>query len=405
MSPFIIGILVFFLLALGMGALIFYAVRSQGRREFKISRRAFAYSLLIPVMLGVVFLGFFAFYEWHETPEFCGELCHSMGPKYDGYIEPENNKMMITHKDEGVPCTGCHVGPGWTGQVEALMAVPWEFISEAFNLYDIDDLGGAMHEEQCWKCHDGSHAIEPGVVYDVLGNPVDPHTGEETCFNCHPAHSAGFGVSLETCELCHGHALDDWDTSMEKHGDTTGGDCLGCHDRAHPEDARVPWEEVEGGVDMEFCNDCHSAEYDVWLASATEDSHELYGECVECHLEHTSSHAFHYVNGKYDDCISCHPSYNDTGGIHDRTGVTYTGFENVGSDLCELCHPDEIEDLDKSKAHRGLDCVYCHGDHLVNLRVTFDECWICHDEESQPDHTPHNEELTGCSCHGSGWYH
>ena len=65
MSPFIIGILVFFLLCLGMGALIFYAVRSQGRREFKISRRAFVYSMLIPVMLGVVFLGFFAFYEWH----------------------------------------------------------------------------------------------------------------------------------------------------------------------------------------------------------------------------------------------------------------------------------------------------------------------------------------------------
>ncbi len=120
MSPFIIGILVFFLLCLGMGALIFYVVRSQGRREFKISRRAFAYSLFIPVMLSVVFLGFFAFYEYHETPEFCGELCHSMGEKYEGYIEPENNKMMITHKDEHVPCTGCHVGPGWTGQLEAL---------------------------------------------------------------------------------------------------------------------------------------------------------------------------------------------------------------------------------------------------------------------------------------------
>jgi hypothetical protein len=405
MSPFILGILVFFLLALGMGALIFYVVRSQGRREFKISRRAFAYSLLIPVMLSVAFLGFFAFYEWHETAGFCGELCHSMGEKYEGYVEPENNKMMITHKEEGVPCTGCHVGPGWIGQVEALTAVPHEFISEAFNLYEMDDLGGIMHEEQCWKCHDGSHALEPGVVYDVLGDPIDPHEGEETCFNCHPAHSAGFGVSLDTCELCHGHALDDWDDSMDKHGERTGGECLDCHDRQHPDDARVPWEEVEVAVDNDFCSDCHPTQYRIWNDSNTEESHEMYGDCVDCHQEHLSSHAFHFVDGKYGDCWDCHPSYNGTEGIHDRTGVTYLGVDQADNDLCEACHPDQIDGLDQEPQHRGLDCVFCHTDHLVNIRVDFDRCWICHDEESLPDHTEHDEELTGCSCHGSGWTH
>jgi nitrate/TMAO reductase-like tetraheme cytochrome c subunit len=408
MSPFISGMLVFFLLCLGMGALIFYTVRSQGRREFKISRRAFTYSLLIPVLLGVVFLGFFAFYEYHETPEFCGELCHAMGPKYEGYEHPENNQMMITHKEEGVPCTGCHVGPGWTGQVAALASVPQEFISEAFNLYDINDLGGIMHEEQCWKCHDGSHAIKPGEVKSVTGDLVDPHTGEEVCFNCHPAHSAGFGVSLDTCVLCHGHALDDWDTSMERHGNRTGGDCLSCHDRNHPEDARVPWEDVANILEnngMEFCNDCHPTEYDNWMDSATEESHELYGECLDCHTEHLSSTAFHYVGDEYTNCNWCHPQYNVTGGIHDRTGVTFLGVPDVSNDLCQACHPDEEDGLDEEPQHRGLDCVFCHQDHLVNLRVEFDRCWICHDEDSLPEHTTHDENLTGCSCHGSGWNH
>jgi predicted CXXCH cytochrome family protein len=406
MSPFIIGILVFFLMCLGMGALIFFAVRSQSRREFKISRRAFAYSMLIPVMLAVVFLGFFAFYEYHETAGFCGEMCHSMEPKYEGYLEPENNKMMITHKEEDVPCTGCHVGPGWTGQVEALTAVPWEFISEAFDLYDLDDLGGAMHEEQCWKCHDGSHATKPGVVYDVLGDPIDPHTGEDTCFNCHPAHSAGFGVSLDTCELCHGHALEDWDTSMDKHGERTGGECLDCHDRNHPEDARVPWEDVEEILDSDFCNDCHPTEYDNWVTTATNASLELYGECVDCHDEHLTSDPFHLVNGKYDDCSACHPSFNETGGTHDRTNVTYLGQTGVDNDLCEVCHLDQIEDLDDNKQHRGLDCVYCHGDHLEEIQVTFDECTICHSDGIIPDW--HDEDTDGCTksaCHKTGWFH
>jgi hypothetical protein len=405
MSDFIIGMLVFLLIALGLGALILFVARSQGTKEFKISRRAFAYSLLIPIALGLVFLGFFAFYEYHETPEFCGELCHAMGPKYEGYIEPENNSMMITHKQEGVPCTGCHVGPGWTGQVEALLAVPNEFISEAFNTYELDDLGGIMHEEQCWKCHDGSHAKVPGEVVSVTGELVNPHEGDPVCFGCHPAHSAGFGVSLDTCVLCHGHALDDWDTSMDAHGNRTGGDCLDCHDRAHPEDARVPWSEVQDILDIDFCGDCHPTEKRDWVDSATEDSHELYGDCVDCHTEHLSSHAFHYVGEEYEDCDSCHPTYDMVGGIHDRSGVTYVDHPDVGNDLCEACHPDQIEDLDDNRQHRGLDCVFCHGDHLVNLRVDFDNCWICHDEDALPEHTTHDEELTGCSCHGSGWYH
>lgn len=408
MSPFITGILFFLLIAVAMGAVMFWAVRSQAGKEFRISRRAFVYSLVIPVVLGVAFLGFFAFYEWHETPGFCGELCHAMGPKYEGYEEPENNAMMITHKEEGVPCTGCHVGPGWTGQVTALMSVPHEFISEAFNLYDIDDLGGIMQEEQCWKCHDGSHAIKPGKVYDVLGDPVDPHTGEEKCFNCHPAHSAGFGVSLDTCVLCHGHALGDWDAAMERHGSRTGGNCLDCHDRHHPEDARVPWDDVADILEnegMDFCADCHPRNAAEWVASSNEASHELYGDCFNCHTEHLSSHAFHVDYTPYDNCSNCHPSFAAAGDIHDRTGVTYANVADVGNDLCEACHVDEVEDLDENKQHRGLDCVYCHGDHLVRIQVTFGECTVCHDDRIEEGHDETTDNCTAGACHGRGWFH
>ena len=405
MSEFLTGMVVFFLIALGLGGLIFFSARSLGQRDFHISRRAFAYSLLIPVALGVIFLGFFAFYEYHETPAFCGELCHSMGPKYEGYEHPQNNSMMIVHKEEGVSCTGCHVGPGWSGQVEALLAVPNEFISEAFNTYDIDDLGGIMHEESCWKCHDGSHAIQPGNVTTVLGDQVNPHVGDPNCFTCHPAHSAGFGVSLSTCELCHGHAVADWNTSMEKHGTRTGGDCLDCHDRKHPEDAMVPWSKVESILSMEFCGDCHPDRYDEWVNSSTEESQELYGDCVDCHTEHLSSHAFHTEAPPYDQCGNCHPSFADRGDIHDRTGVTYAGVEDVGNDLCEACHIEQVERLDLNKQHRGLECVYCHDDHLVAYDVTFSECTVCHDDRIPEDHEGITTSCTSGACHGYGWFH
>ena len=404
MSDFLTGMIVFLLIALGLGILVFYGVRSMGGREFRMTRRAFVYSLAIPVVLAIVFLGFFAFYEYHETAEFCGELCHSMGPKYEGYVNPENNSMMITHKEEGVPCTGCHVGSGWTGQVQALLSVPHEVVSELFNLYDIDDLGGIMHEESCIKCHDGDHAVKPGEVQAVDRSWVNPHEQEGTCFNCHPAHTGGFGVSLETCEICHGMALDDWAGSMEKHGERTGGECLDCHDRLHPDNARVPWVEVEEVLDMEFCQDCHPAEYQVHVDTETDDSRELYGECLDCHVEHDTSDAFHYHLEPYDNCTNCHLSLDAPGGIHDRTAVSYRDFEDLDNDLCEACHVDEIEGLDEHKQHRGLDCTYCHQEHL-ELEVDFDECTICHNGTIP---NSHDSSLGGCTrgaCHGRGWYH
>ncbi len=406
MSDFITGMAVFVLIALGLGVVILTIVRRQGGRQLRITRRAFVYSLVIPVALGLVFLGFFAFYEWHETPEFCGELCHSMEPKYIGFVEPENNSMMIVHKEEGVACTACHTGPGWWGQVDALLAVPHEFVSEAFNLYDPENLGGFYDEESCNKCHDGDVAILPGNVTAVDGSQVNPHLEDDVCMDCHPAHSAGFGISLQTCPICHAMALDDWDESMERHAERTGKDCLSCHDRAHPEDARVPWDEVEeaGHGHNEFCSDCHMKEYNVYFESASEVSLELYGDCVDCHVVHDVSDAFHYSTQPYDDCGGCHYYLDGPGGIHNRSAVAYSDYPTVGDILCTACHLEQVEDLDQNKQHRGLDCVYCHDEHL-DVIVNFDECTICHTTEI-PDW--HDEETDGCTksaCHGEGWYH
>jgi nitrate/TMAO reductase-like tetraheme cytochrome c subunit len=403
MALFINGIIAFILIALGLALVYLWIIRSLAGKEYRISRRSFLYSLAIPAVLGLVFLGVGAFLEYHETAEFCGKLCHSMEGHYEGFIEPENNSMMITHRDEDVTCTGCHVGPGWWGQVEAYLAVPNEFISEIFNTYDLEDLGGGLKEESCIKCHDGDVAVKPGYVVSVTGDLVDPHVGNPECMHCHPAHSAGFGVSLDTCELCHGHALEDWNASMDLHQERTGGECLDCHDRFHPEDARVPWSEVEDVIGMEFCADCHPTEYAVYIDTSTDASLELYGECLDCHLEHLSSDPLHPVDESYADCSECHVDFDGPGGIHNLTRVDYIDHDDVENDLCEACHIEQVEGLDQKPQHRGLDCVFCHVDHRQKV-VLFDNCGICH-KDVIPDWHKSSGDCTTSSCHGTGWYH
>jgi nitrate/TMAO reductase-like tetraheme cytochrome c subunit len=405
MALFINGIIAFLLLAFGLGFVFFYGVKAMAGRQFKTSPRSFLYGLAIPVVLALVFLGIGAFLEYHETAEFCGEMCHSMNIHYDGYVNPENNSMMITHKEEGVTCTGCHVGPGWWSQVEAYYSVPHEMWSEIWNTYDPDDLGaGGLEEESCIKCHDGKVAIKPGPVVTVLNDTIDPHIGQPTCMECHPAHSAGFGVSLDTCELCHGHALDDWEASMTAHEARTGGECLDCHDRMHPEDARVPWEEVSEILDMEFCHDCHPSEYDAYIGTSSEISLELYGDCLACHVEHLNSEAFHPHEAPYDDCGDCHPNYKIGASTHNRTGVSWTDVAYpVQKDLCINCHEDQEQGLDEKKNHRGLECVYCHVDHMEKGAV-LEECTLCHDE-TIPDWHSGSGSCTSSACHGTEWYH
>jgi nitrate/TMAO reductase-like tetraheme cytochrome c subunit len=405
MAVFITGILVFLLLAGALGLVHLAIVRRLAGSELRVSRRGFAYALLIPVAVGLLFLGVGAFLEYHEQPGFCGGLCHSMEPAYETYSQPGNNSMMVVHGEADVGCTGCHVGPGWWGQVESFLVVPHEVVSEVFNTYDIDDLGGDVDPANCLKCHDGGRATLPGEVISVTGAPVDPHAEGADCAQCHLAHDGGRGTSLDTCGICHGVALPDWDDAIERHANTTGGACLDCHDRPHPEGARVPWSSVGSVVGMAFCQDCHAAERAAYVGSSTTRSLALYGECVDCHVEHDTSSAFHVVTPAYEDCASCHPGTTLPGGIHDRTGVNYAGHAAVGTDLCAGCHADQVAGLAEVGTHAGLDCTYCHQDHLAEVSVDFTKCTRCHGDDIPEWHAGDTTKCSISSCHRTGWFH
>jgi hypothetical protein len=402
MTNFILGIVVFLFLALLFGLLTLGVVRGLQGKQLRISRRAFLYSLLIPVSVGLAFLAFGTFYDYHETTGFCGEICHSMEPLLETYENPGNNAMMATHADEGVTCTGCHVGPGWGGQIDSFLVVPHEVWSETFNTYDPEDLGGEVEDENCEKCHDGEHAVVPGNVTTVSRTKTNPHDGDQDCVECHIAHEPGLGISMEQCGICHGDAIPDFDAAISRHGERAGSDCLDCHDRPHMGDeARVPFSEVGDILSDAFCADCHVDEERVYVESGTPGSIELYGGCLDCHDDHNASTAPHVATGDYSDCTHCHLDMEGPGGVHDRRKVKYLGAPGVNDELCLECHITVVEVYEAtstpaSKAMYGA-CVDCHSDHTVKtsphiVTGSYSDCGNCHMGLDQPGGV-HNRTL------------
>jgi len=393
-----------------------------------------------PVELRVVFGGFMVIlglsfvvaagigtFEYMETNEFCGEVCHSMKPKYDdkalSYQSPQNNSMMATHVDEGVRCIHCHDGPGLDGKLVRMLKGTHELQVEVFGNWEADELGGHVPNLYCTKCHDGSVAPEPGTVTTALGTEVDPHGLGTICAECHNPHETSFGLTEEACSWCHGTEYKDFESNLEAHGNRTAltGDCWDCHNRAHPENARISFMEYPALISDELCSDCHVKAY-TSVTTYENLSLELYGGCTDCHIDHKQVELPHLR--LTDDCAQCHANYQDelvlhgidvevemtedcqechvdsntAKDIHDRTGVSFVGFSPIPDAFCEDCHFTQEPSLDLGE-HSSRECSDCHQDHRV--LVDFTECVGCHDETNVLSHTP---EMDDCAdCHGEDY--
>lgn len=124
-------------------------------------RRIFSYV----AMGGVVFMAISAFgsyqaYEYTDSVEFCGEVCHSvMKPEYTAYISSPHAR---------VKCTQCHIGEGATWYVKSKMSGAYQVYSTIFNKYSrpistpIENLRPAR--ETCEQCHWPSHFYSQKLV-------------------------------------------------------------------------------------------------------------------------------------------------------------------------------------------------------------------------------------------------
>ena len=403
MSAFGDGSVLFLVTAIVVGLVILFIVKSLNGKEMKISSTSFILTLLVPLIFGTGLLALGSFLEVHEAPALCGEYCHAMEPIYNSYNDPGNNSLISGHADRGVTCLDCHTGPGWKGQIDVWLDVPNEAWQEITGGYDPDNLGGDVSPLHCTKCHDGGVAFVPGPVTTAIGTTVDPHDARRHCGDCHEAHEGGVGQTPDACAVCHGLEVNNFLLAQEKHGERTGGLCLDCHDRSHPEDAQIPFSEFPDLISPEFCSDCHAGEFRALNTTESTLAHELYGDCTKCHAEHEPATPIHDMEPPFDDCVQCHVAIEKMGGIHNRTLITYQSVRGIENSFCRDCHPGEYTGLIFNPPHDEMDCVSCHADH--GLLVKFRDCVVCHGTDLPVWHV---EDTIGCNweyCHGDDFYH
>ena len=97
--------------------------------------------------------GSFKAYEYTETDEFCGTVCHDvMEPEYTAYLDSPHSR---------VGCVGCHIGSGTSWYVKSKFSGAYQVYSVLFNKYSrpietpVKSLRPAVGT--CEQCHTPSH--------------------------------------------------------------------------------------------------------------------------------------------------------------------------------------------------------------------------------------------------------
>jgi nitrate/TMAO reductase-like tetraheme cytochrome c subunit len=126
-------------------------------------------AMLVTFSVGTIVLmifstfGSFKAYEYTETDEFCGTICHKvMEPEYTAYLDSPHSR---------VGCVGCHIGSGTSWYVKSKFSGAYQVYSVTFNKYSrpiptpVKELRPA--EGTCEQCHSPSHFFnEKKVDYD-----------------------------------------------------------------------------------------------------------------------------------------------------------------------------------------------------------------------------------------------
>ena len=437
------GIAIFLIIA-GIWSLLYLIgikrIKGLSKGTFRIS--GLLSMLFLIMVIGIAIFAVGAFLDYHHNPKFCGTTCHPMEPYYASYIDPLNNQVMRTHVENEITCLDCHTGPGLTGQIDPFFNAPHELYSFVTGDYDPDNLHGYVPVKNCLKgCHEhldwmieapegrGSNftVVNGSTVwptrqiwhpYTSNGTDMSPLLERETCVDCHDQRMNGVGYTRDACPLCHDISVDE----LNLHRDQTCGmenchtqpefvghrevmdNCMFCHDRQHPEDARVPYViATEHGIynfNSTFCSTCHVENYVIFTQS--ESKHGSETGCPDCHEEHQqhplcmSCHEVfgvnHTITTPYDDCQECHILSG-----HDPLSIPFAN-PLFTQEFCNECHSTQYSTFTQSqnKHSENFNCTDCHSEHKEKPT-----CTNCHDS-SNTDH-PVSEPYDDCiSCHPSG---
>jgi hypothetical protein len=376
--------LIFFIIAAIWLLIVNISFRKLSGQKKKRDKRFLLGGLaLFLVLAALIFIGSFVF-EIVESSEFCGTQCHVMEPYHESYEDPENNQIMTIHNENDITCANCHDRPYLDGKIYSLSLALPELIIYYTDSYDPDDLGGHVANDACTKCHDGDHALEPQNILTAL-NTTEAHPTEGECASCHAPHQEGIGLSEEACLECHGLGTNNFKANIEAHGIRTEEECMSCHDRKHPEEAKIPFSDsaVVDLIDADFCSDCHQQQftgYSAWPLDKT----EVYSDCTtSCHQEHKTIANIPIHNTTLepfiDNCDKCHSDIIS----HNFYNVSYSAqIETINNDFCSSCH-EPIYTIFDPEIGECTDCHLDHGEKPIPDHPTsspFDECDKCHSE-------------------------
>ena len=155
--------------------------------------------IVVGVVAAVLIVACCGGWAWHNTPSFCGTVCHeSMGnhlANYEGTDETGGAGLAAWHgQHEGTTFLECH-----TADLDVQVA---ELQSQLAG--DTDNLGLAdryyIDNDKCLSCHGGSYEELAKQTAD-LGeyNPHNSPHGQINCNECHKGHAA----QVDTCGQCH----------------------------------------------------------------------------------------------------------------------------------------------------------------------------------------------------------
>ncbi|MFZ2864748.1 MAG: NapC/NirT family cytochrome c [Ignavibacteriaceae bacterium] len=167
-------------------------------------KRAMFVTFSIGTIVLLLFSAFGSFkaYEYTESDEFCGTVCHTvMEPEYTAYLDSPHSR---------VGCVGCHIGSGTSWYVKSKFSGAYQVYSVIFNKYSrpigtpVKELRPA--EGTCEQCH------TPSLFYNETKVDYTYYLSDEknTKSNISMLIKIGGGKSkFESIEGIHWHANPD----------------------------------------------------------------------------------------------------------------------------------------------------------------------------------------------------
>ncbi len=194
-----------------------------------------------PIVVGVVavvlVVAGVGFWTWHETPSFCGAICHTPMDEYlttydqqpdtagvdkwGNQVSNTSALLSVSHQYNGAKatCLSCHAA---TLSEQVSEGTNWISGNYYYPLYERDGTNltaarGAQSDEFCLNssCHNISRSDLIEATSDNLRNPHVSQHSEFQCTDCHKAHRA----SVNACSECHNDAPkpDGWITVAQEH--------------------------------------------------------------------------------------------------------------------------------------------------------------------------------------------